>query len=63
MASASSRELQSDIDNIERLNSLNNAFKETLTSLKKSYKEDQQVVFDKPLENLETALSGDFWNG
>ena len=52
MASASSRELQSDIDNIERLNSLNNAFKETLTSLKKSYKEDQQVVFEKPLEHL-----------
>ena len=52
MASASSRELQSDIDNIERLHSLNNVFKETLTSLKKSYKEDQQVVFEKPLEHL-----------
>ena len=53
MASASSRELQSDIDTIERLNSLNNAFIESLSSLKKSFKDDEKV-FEKPIQNLES---------
>ena len=53
MASASSRELQSEIDNVQRLIGLNDTFKDTLTSLKTAFKEDEKV-FDKPLQTLTT---------
>ena len=53
MASASSRELQSEIDNVQRLIGLNDTFKDTLNSLKTAFKEDEKV-FDKPIQTLTT---------
>ena len=53
MASASSRELQSEIDNVQRLIGLNDTFKDTLNSLKTAFKEDEKV-FDKPIQALTT---------
>ena len=53
MASASSRELQSEIDNVQHLIGLNDTFKDTLNSLKTAFKEDEKV-FDKPIQALTT---------